>query len=49
MLLLRGQLMGQVGGGYAASEKLEFTFGIVGGRFAASPRLGAQVGLAYDF
>ena len=45
----RGQLEGQVGGGDALSDRLELTFGVLGGRFAASPRLGAQLGFAYDF
>ena len=47
--LTRGQLVGQVGGGYLLTEKLELTFGGLAGRFAASPRLGVQVGFAYDF
>lgn len=47
--LSRGQLMGQVGGGYLLTEKLEFTFGVLAGHFPASPRAGVQVGFAYDF
>ena len=47
--LSRGQLEGQIGGGYGVSNKLELTFGVLAGRFAASPRVGFQVGLAYDF
>jgi hypothetical protein len=47
--LTRGQLVGQVGGGYLLTEKLELTFGALGGRFVASPRLGVQVGFTYDF
>jgi hypothetical protein len=47
--LSRGQLEGQIGGGYTLSQKLELTFGVLGGRYAASPRLGVQVGFAYDF
>ena len=47
--LSRGQLVGQIGGGYALTQKLEFTFAMLAGRFAASPRGGAQVGIAYDF
>jgi hypothetical protein len=47
--LSRGQLMGQIGGGYAVTEKFEFTFGVLGGRFPASPRAGFLVGFAYDF
>ena len=40
---------GQIGGGYTLSNKLEVTFGLLGGRYAASPRLGVQLGFAYDF
>lgn len=47
--LSRGQLIGQVGGGYAFAENFELTFGVLGGRFSASPRLGFQLGFAYDF
>jgi len=47
--LSRGQLEAQIGCGYAWTSNLELTFGVVAGRFAASPRIGAQVGLAYDF
>ena len=47
--LNRGQLVGQIGGGYAFTEKFEFTFGVLSGRFPASPRAGFQVGFAYDF
>jgi len=47
--LSRGQLMGQIGGGYAVTDSFEFTFGVVGGRFPASPRAGFLVGFAYDF
>lgn len=47
--LSRGQLEGQIGGGYALSNKLELTFGVLGGRYSASPRLGVQLGFAYDF
>ena len=47
--LSRGQLVGQVGGGYALTNNLELTFGMLGGRFPASPRVGVQVGFAYDF
>jgi hypothetical protein len=43
------QLVGQVGGGYMLSEKLEITFGVLGGRYPGSPRVGFQVGFAYDF
>ena len=47
--LSRGQLVGQIGGGYAFTENLEFTFGVLAGRFPGSPRAGVQVGFAYDF
>jgi hypothetical protein len=47
--LSRGQLEGQIGGGYNVSNSLEITFGVLGGRYSASPRFGAQVGFAYDF
>jgi hypothetical protein len=47
--LSRGQLEGQIGGGYTLSQKLELTFGVLAGRYAASPRLGLQVGFSYDF
>ena len=47
--LSRGQLEGQIGGGYAATPNLELTFGVLAGRFPASPRTGLQVGFAYDF
>ena len=47
--LSRGQLVAQVGGGYALAENLEITFGVLSGRFPASPSVGVQVGIAYDF
>lgn len=47
--LSRGQLSGQIGGGYGLTENLELTFGVIAGRFAASPRAGVQLGIAYDF
>src|ERR1044072_2872433 len=47
--LSRGQLEGQIGGGYALSDKLELTFGVLSGRYSASPRFGVQLGFAYDF
>jgi hypothetical protein len=47
--LSRGQLEAQIGGGYAFTQRFEFTFGVVAGRFPASPRAGVQVGFAYDF
>lgn len=45
----RGQLVGQIGGGYAVAENFELTFGVRGGRLPASPRLGFQIGFAFDF
>jgi hypothetical protein len=45
----RGQLTTQVGGDYALTKKLTLSFGLLGGRFSASPRVGAQLGFAYDF
>jgi hypothetical protein len=45
----RRQLIGQIGGGYLVAENLEITFGVLGGRYPGSPRVGVQVGLAYDF
>lgn len=47
--LSRGQLMGQVGGGYAFTNSFELTFGVLAGHFPASPHAGVQVGFAYDF
>jgi hypothetical protein len=47
--LSRGQLEGQIGGGYVLADNLELTFGVIAGKFAASPRGGFQVGLTYDF
>lgn len=47
--LSRGQLVGQIGGGYAVAENLELTFGLLAGRFPASPRAAVLVGFAYDF
>ena len=47
--LNRGQLTTQLGGDYALTKKLTLSFGFLGGKFAASPRVGAQVGFAYDF
>jgi hypothetical protein len=47
--LSRGQLEGQLGGGYTVTNNLELTFGVLAGKFVASPRVGVQVGLAYDF
>ena len=45
----RGQLTSQFGGDYALTKKLTLSFGLLAGKFAASPRVGAQVGFAYDF
>lgn len=47
--LSRGQLVGQVGGSFAARENFAITFGVLSGRFQASPRAGIHVGLTYDF
>jgi len=47
--LSRGQLEAQLGGDYAVRDNFIFTFGVVGGHFRASPRVGFQVGFAYDF
>ena len=47
--LSRGQLEGQIGGGYFLKDNLELTFGVLGGRYPASPHVGFQVGFAYDF
>jgi hypothetical protein len=48
-VLDRGQLTGQLGGDYALTKKLTLSFGLLGGHFAASPRVGVQLGFAYDF
>jgi len=47
--LSRGQLEAQLGGDYAVRDNFIFTFGVLGGRFRPSPRVGFQVGFAYDF
>lgn len=47
--LSRGQLEGQIGGGYLLADNFELTFGVLAGRFPASPRAGVHVGFAYDF
>lgn len=47
--LSRGQLQFQAGGNYAIRKNLTLDFGVTAGRFAASPRVGAQVGVSYDF
>ena len=47
--LNRGQLTTQVGGDYAFTKKLTLSFGVLAGHFSASPRVGAQLGFAYDF
>lgn len=43
------QIVGQIGGGYMLTERFELTFGLLSGRLAASPRLGVNLGFAYDF
>ena len=45
----RGQLTTQVGGDYAFTKKLTLSFGLLAGRYSSSPRIGAQMGFAYDF
>lgn len=47
--LSRGQLEAQVGGSYALSDSLAFTFGALAGRYPASPRAGMHLGFTYDF
>lgn len=47
--LSRGQLEAQIGGSYLLRDDFAVTFGVLAGRFPASPRVGVQVGLAYDF
>ena len=48
-VLDRVQLVSQVGASYAVREDLALTFGVLAGRFSGSPRVGFEVGLAYDF
>jgi hypothetical protein len=31
------------------TKKLTLSFGLLAGKFAASPRVGGQIGFAYDF
>lgn len=47
--LSRGQLQFQAGGNYAVRKNFTLDFGLIAGRFAASPRVGAQLGISYDF
>ena len=47
--LSRGQLEAQIGGSYSIRDDFAFTFGVLGGHFPASPRVGFQLGFAYDF
>ena len=47
--LSRGQLEAQLGGSYSLRDDFAFTFGVLAGRFSASPRVGVQLGFAYDF
>ena len=47
--LSKGQLQALAGGNYALRKKLSLDFGVTAGRFSASPRLGAQLGVSYDF
>jgi len=48
-VLDKGQLTSQFGGDYVLTKKLTLSFGLLAGKFAASPRVGAQIGFAYDF
>jgi hypothetical protein len=45
----RGQLESQLGGDYQLSDRLTLAFGVLAGRYTASPRIGALIGMAYDF
>jgi hypothetical protein len=45
----RGQLQFQAGGNYAVRDNFTFDFGLTAGRYTSSPRIGLQLGLAYDF
>jgi hypothetical protein len=45
----RGEVVSQLGASYAVREDLALTFGLLAGRFSGSPRVGMQVGFAYDF
>lgn len=47
--LSRGQLQALGGGNYAVRKNFTLDFGVTAGRFTASPRLGAQLGVSYDF
>jgi hypothetical protein len=47
--LSRGQLEAQFGGDYQLTDRLTLAFGVLAGRYTASPRVGALVGMAYDF
>src|SRR5262249_45541724 len=41
----RSQLQAMVGGQYAISHGVAFTFGVLGGKYVASPRIGGQIGV----
>jgi hypothetical protein len=45
----RGQLQTLVGGNYAVRKNFTLDFGVIAGRYSASPRIGAQLGISYDF
>jgi hypothetical protein len=47
--LSKGQLEAQVGGNYTLSKQFSLAFGLLAGHFPASPRIGVQLGFAYDF
>jgi hypothetical protein len=44
----RDQLQELVGGTYQLRESFSIAFGLLGGRYEASPRLGGQLGFAWD-
>jgi Putative MetA-pathway of phenol degradation len=45
----RGQLETQFGGDYQMSDRFTLAFGVLAGRYTASPRIGALIGMTYDF
>src|SRR5215467_13779513 len=46
--LARTQLQFLGGGQYAIREGFSLTFGLIGGKYTASPRIGGQLGFAWD-
>jgi hypothetical protein len=44
----RDQLQSLAGGQYALNEHLSIAFAVLGGRYEASPRIGGQMGFAFD-